>query len=101
MGMVRREVSREKATKQYPHTTTQFYILRMIIRNNRLFLLGQLGQGQTIRASKHSLKQTRSQSLFMFFGGERRLWVRLRRAGSHGKVRRKNSESIFFLRTFP
>ena len=30
--------------------------------------------------------QTRTQSLFMCFGGERRLGVRLRSARSHGKV---------------
>ena len=37
------------------------------------------------------LQQTRTQSLFMCFWGERRLWVRLRRARSHGRVGRKNS----------
>ena len=38
--------------------------------------------------------QTRTQSLFtcMCFWSERRLAVRLRRAGSHGKVRRENSD---------
>ena len=42
------------------------------------------------------LAQTRTQSLFMCFLGERRLGVRLRRAGSHaGKVRRKTSVAIF------
>ena len=35
--------------------------------------------------------QTRTQSLFMCFRGERRLGVRLRRARSHGKVRRNNA----------
>ena len=47
------------------------------------------------------LAQTRIQSLFMCFWGERRLGVRLRRLGSHaGKVRRKTSVAIF-VRTFP
>ena len=47
------------------------------------------------------LAQTRTQSLFMCFWGERRLEVRLRRAGSHaGKVRRKVA-LLFFVRTFP
>ena len=40
------------------------------------------------------LIQTRTQSLFMCFGVERRVGVRLRRAGSHGKGRRKNSDAI-------
>ena len=39
--------------------------------------------------------QTRTQSLFMCFWGERRLGDRLRRAGSHGKVGRKNRDAIF------
>ena len=39
--------------------------------------------------------QTRTQSLFTRFWGERRLGIRLRRAWFHGKV------LLFFLRTFP
>ena len=39
-------------------------------------------------------------AIYVFFGGERRLGIKLRRAGSHGKGRRKNSyfssSSFFF-----
>ena len=55
-------------------------------------LLSFIGACSLRRPLQH---QTRIQSLFMCFWGERRLGDRLRRAGSHGKVGRKNRDAIF------
>ena len=49
-------------------------------------LLSLIGARSLQRPLQH---QTRTQSLFICFWGERTLGVRLRRTGSHGKVGRK------------
>ena len=49
----------------------------------------------------HTVLQTRTQSLFMNFWGDRRVVVKLRRAGSHGKGRWKNSDWQILERNLP
>ena len=56
---------------------------------------GGRGDRGVARREADLTAQTRTQSLFMCFWGERRLGIRLRRAGSHRKVQ------LFFLRIFP
>ena len=56
---------------------------------------GGRGDRGVARREADLTAQTRTPSLFMCFGGERRLGIRLRRAESHRKVQ------LFFLRIFP